>query len=269
VIKPCGSAGSDNVYLCRSAQEVKEKFQIMMGATNLLGTTNTEVVIQEFLEGKEYVVDSVSRNGVTKVITIWEYDKRPCNGTNFVYFGMRLRSGEGKKEQELMAYTKSVIKALEIQNGASHAEVMYTPTGPCLVEVGSRPHGGEGSWVPLVNKCLGRNQVQCLIDAVLDEKAFKAIPEYPILSGWYGAEVFLVSQTEGKLKGLPRLEEVKKLKSFFQLDLLVKVGDRLKRTVDCITRPGSIRLCHKDKIQVEEDFLRIEQMQLENFYEIE
>jgi len=53
------------------------------------------------------------------------------------------------------------------------------------------------------------------------------------------------------------------------LDLLVKIGDRLKKTIDCITRPGSVRLVHKDKIQVEEDFLRIEQMQLENFYDVE
>jgi len=164
---------------------------------------------------------------------------------------------------------KSVLNALGIVNGAGHGEVMYTPDGPCLVEVGSRPHGGEGSWVPLVNKCVGRNQVQCMIDSILDEKAFNLLPEYPVLSEFIGAEVFLVSQVEGKLISLPKLEEVKKLKSFFQLDLLVKPGERIKKTVDCITRPGSVRLAHKDKIQVEADFLRLEEMQKEGFYVIE
>jgi len=226
-------------------------------------------VVQEFLEGKEYVVDSVSRNGVHKVITIWEYDKRACNGTNFVYFGMRLRSGEGKKEQELIKYMKQCLDALEIKNGASHGEVMYTPNGPVLVEVGARCHGGEGSWVPLVNKCLGRNQVQSVLDALLDEKAFESIAEYPIVKDYYGVEVFLVSQKEGKLKSFPRLEEVKRLKSFFQLDLLVKPGEPLKKTIDCITRPGSVRLCHTDKKQVERDFETIQDMQLNGFYEVE
>ncbi len=32
--------------------------------------------------------------------------------------------------------------ALGVKNGPSHAEVIVTPYGPCLVEVGSRPHGG-------------------------------------------------------------------------------------------------------------------------------
>jgi len=269
VIKPCSSAGTDNVYLATSTAELKSYFNKIFQAKNLLGSVNTECVVQEFLEGKEYVVDSVSRNGVHKVITIWEYDKRPCNDTNFVYFGMRLRSGEGKKEQELITYMKKVLDALQVKNGAGHGEVMYTPDGPCLVEVGARCHGGEGSWVPLVNKCLGRNQVQSVIDALLDEKAFKSIPDYPVLSDYYGLEVFLVSRVEGKLKGFPRLDEVKRLKSFFQLDLMVKPGEMLKKTVDCITRPGSVRLCHKDKEQVEKDFNTIRDMELDGFYQVE
>ena len=39
------------------------------------------VLCQEFLRGKEYVVDHVSRDGVHKVVMVWVYDKRPCNGS--------------------------------------------------------------------------------------------------------------------------------------------------------------------------------------------
>eukprot|EP00456_Euglypha_rotunda_P033824 TRINITY_DN2609_c0_g1_i5.p1 TRINITY_DN2609_c0_g1~~TRINITY_DN2609_c0_g1_i5.p1 ORF type:complete len:368 (+),score=43.31 TRINITY_DN2609_c0_g1_i5:164-1105(+) len=269
VIKPVASAGSDNVYLCNSVDDVKKYFHKIIGATNMLGSLNTEVVVQEFLEGKEYVVDSVSRNGKHKIITIWEYEKKKCNGANFVYFAMRLMSGEGKREQKLIKYMKQVLDALGIVNGASHGEVMYTPTGPCLVEVGARPHGGEGSWVPLVNKCLGRNQVACALDALLDEKAFEAIPEFPVLKNYYGIEVFLVSQVDGKLISFPRLEEVKKLKTFFQLDLLIKPGDKIKKTIDCISRPGSVRLCGPDKYDLEADYLRIRDMEKIKFYEVE
>ena len=35
----------------------------------------------------------------------------------------------------------------------------YTSTGPCLVEVGSRCHGGEGTWQSIADECLGYNQV--------------------------------------------------------------------------------------------------------------
>jgi len=106
VIKPVSSAGSDHVYICRSADELRKRFQQIIGATNLLGKTNAEVVLQEFLEGKEYVVDTVSLNGVHKCLGIWEYDKRNANGHDFVYFGCRLRSGDGKVEQDLFNYQK-------------------------------------------------------------------------------------------------------------------------------------------------------------------
>lgn len=42
--------------------------------------------------GAQFAVDGVSRDGVYKITAIWEYDKRPVNGANFVWFGMRLRS---------------------------------------------------------------------------------------------------------------------------------------------------------------------------------
>lgn len=50
----------------------------------------------EYLDGVEYVVDSVSRDGEHRICAIWEYDKRRANGTNFVYFGMELRPATSK-----------------------------------------------------------------------------------------------------------------------------------------------------------------------------
>eukprot|EP00457_Paulinella_chromatophora_P002954 gb/GEZN01002959.1/.p1 GENE.gb/GEZN01002959.1/~~gb/GEZN01002959.1/.p1 ORF type:complete len:566 (+),score=80.81 gb/GEZN01002959.1/:27-1700(+) len=268
VLKPSASAGSDGVYLCTTVDEVRKRFDQVLGATNLLGSANAYIVLQEFLEGKEYVIDSVSRDGQHKCITVWEYDKRPANGTNFIYFGMRLMDGRKPHVKEMIAYSEEVLNALSILHGPSHMEVMMTPTGPCLVEVGSRPHGGEGSWVPLVTKCLGRNQVTATLDAYLDAKAFEALPPVPILDQFHGAEVMLVSRQEGILKGYPRLEEVKKCESFFSIDILTKPGDKIVKTIDCITRPGSIRLCHPDKYQVEADFMRIRDMEEEGFYDV-
>ena len=44
---------------------------------------------QEFLQGKEYVVDCVTRDGVHTTTFVWVYDKREANGGGFVYFGAR------------------------------------------------------------------------------------------------------------------------------------------------------------------------------------
>jgi biotin carboxylase len=266
VIKPVASAGTDNVYVCRSKDEVRQRFKQIIGGTNILGKKNVEVVIQEFLEGKEYVIDTVSFGGVHKVVTIWEYDKRPENGADFVYFGLRLKSADEPRCRELIDYQKKVLDALEIKHGAGHGEVIYTPDGPCLVEVGARPHGGEGSWVPLVYKCLGTSQVKALVDVFLDPDAFDVTPDEPILKDFFGCEVDFVARETAILEALPRLDEIKKLKSFFEMDMFVKPGDKLVKTVDCITTPGNVRLCARDRAEMEADFARIRAMELEGFF---
>ena len=65
---------------------------------------------------QEYVVDSVSIEGIHKTVAIWEYDKRSANGAKFVYYGMRLYESEtGEREDELVKYMHSVLDALEIR----------------------------------------------------------------------------------------------------------------------------------------------------------
>lgn len=49
-----------------------------------------------------------------------------------------------------------------------HPQVMYDPvSGPCLVEVGSRCHGGEGTWLPVVEECLGYSQLDATLSCYL------------------------------------------------------------------------------------------------------
>ena len=67
VVKPVQSAGSDDVFLCNDSDEAKIAFQRILGKRNGVGLVNDSVLCQEFLEGKEYVVDQVSRDGVHKV----------------------------------------------------------------------------------------------------------------------------------------------------------------------------------------------------------
>lgn len=67
VVKPVQSAGSDDVFLCTTVTQAENAFNRILGKMNGLGLLNTSVLVQEFLEGKEYVVDKVSKDGVHKV----------------------------------------------------------------------------------------------------------------------------------------------------------------------------------------------------------
>lgn len=184
VVKPVQSAGTDDVFLCQSMDEAIIAFEKIYGTVNGIGLHNDCVLVQEFLVGKEYVVDKVSRDGVHKLVAIWEYDKRKVNGANFVYFGMRLKNPNTEMARVMSAYADQVLDAVGIQHGPSHMEVMlntYTDDNgkvvydPCLVEVGARCQGGEGTWLPVSVECVGYNQVTITVDTYLDGKMFDSI----------------------------------------------------------------------------------------------
>ncbi len=81
-MKPTNSAGSDGVKLCNSMEEAKEHFHHLLTVEAVNGGYNTQVLCQEFLRGKEYVVDHVSRDGVHKTMAVWMYDKRRGTGVS-------------------------------------------------------------------------------------------------------------------------------------------------------------------------------------------
>ena len=176
VVKPNESAGSDSIFLCTTADEAVFGFNSIHGQINGLGLLNDGALVQEFLSGTEFVIDGISRDGVYKVVAVWEYDKRSVNGANFVYFGMKLRDYKDPEIRALIDYAVSVIKALKIYHGPSHMEVMSCTStsssgalqyNPCLVEVGTRCHGGEGSWLPIAHECIGYTQLDATLNCYL------------------------------------------------------------------------------------------------------
>ena len=144
VLKPTDSAGTDGVKLCHTFEEAKEHFHQLFEVEAVNGGFNTEVLCQEFLRGKEYVVDTASRDGTHKVTAVWVYDKRPANGAAFVYYGMVPVESNSAEAKLVVPYIKRVLDALEMKNGAGHGEVILTPSGPCLVEMNCRAHGKQG-----------------------------------------------------------------------------------------------------------------------------
>ena len=51
VVKPVEGAGSDGVLICDSPDEVRKAFASLEGTKNVLGLTNYQVLLQEYLKG--------------------------------------------------------------------------------------------------------------------------------------------------------------------------------------------------------------------------
>ena len=257
VVKPVEGAGSDGVFICDSPEAVRTGFTTLEGTKNVLGLTNYSVLLQEYLRGDEYVVDTVSRSGVHKCVAIWKYDKRMFNGSPVVYFGIRLMSVDDEPQLRAMVeYTFKVLDALGIQNGSVHSELKTEERGPVLIEANCRLHGGEGTWTPMVETCLGYSQVSAMIDAYLDPPAFAAIPAYPDNFKAFATEADMQSNVSGILKEVDpeALAKIKALSSYRDGFLAVTVGERIEKTIDLLTSCGNFNLVNQSKEQLDADY---------------
>jgi biotin carboxylase len=266
VLKPVESAGSDGVKLCHNFDEAKEHFNVLMKSQMVNGGDCPSVLCQEFLRGKEYVVDHVSRDGIHKTVMVWVYDKRPANGSAFVYFGCVPVPSDSPEAKLVIPYVRRVLDALDIKNGPSHGEVMMTNDGPCLVEMNCRAHGGDGNWRPLCRALNGGySQVESTVDSYLNSRQFMLTPDKPPTPfRASGQEVILVSFSRGIVKNTAGFDEIKKFPSFVYLETGVRPGSKVEHTVDLFTGIGSVILMHEDPDVLKHDVDRIRKMEREH-----
>lgn len=273
VVKPVESAGSDGVKLCYSVEEAHKHFELLMNSQRKAGVAHgAAVLVQEFLKGSEYVVDQVTRDGVHKTTMVWMYDKRAANGSAFVYYNMVPVESDSDVARSLIKYTRGVLDAIAITNGATHSEIMLTADGPCLVEVNCRCHGGNGAWLPLASRLTGGvTQVGAMADIFTNAAAFDALPDVPpspFLAG--GCNPMFVSHFEGRVLSRPGYERIRALPSFVSLDEAVEVGQHLERTVDLFTSTGQCILVHDDPEVVAADLAAIRAMDVQGtMFEVE
>lgn len=264
VVKPPQSAGTDNVFLCSSIAEAEKAFDTIFGKVNGIGLVNDSVLVQEFLSGTEYVVDKVSRDGVHKLMAIWKYDKRSVNESAFVYFCEKLMPSNTEVSRILSAYADKVLTALDILNGPCHMEIMLCSsidkdTGktfydPCLIEVGARCHGGEGTWMKIVKECIGFTSVEIGLDVYLEAKLWNQLNSNEYTMHKSGIQIFMVSRQCGVVRSLPGDALIRALPSFRGITWEIKTGDFAHKTIDCFTRPGHVELVADNEEDIEKDY---------------
>jgi len=268
VLKPVEGGGSFGVKLCMTKDEAKAHFQLLMDSQRKCSAQGAAVLCQEFLKGKEYVVDHVSRDGVHKCMMVWVYDKRPTNGAAFVYYGMIPVDANSEEAKLLIKYTQGVLDALKLNNGPSHGEIMMTSDGPCLVEMNCRSHGWDGAWVPLAKMLTGGYaQPDVAVASHLDVSAFAKIPAvYPSPLKATGQNVMLVSFFCGTVRSTPGYDKMKQLSSFVALQTGVGIGSKVELTVDLFTAVGVLVLANTDPRKMEADLALVRRMEKEGLF---
>lgn len=251
VIKPLSSAGSDGVKICNNTSEIISAFNAIMNARDVFNEINATVMVQQFLDGQEYIVNTVSYEGKHKVTDIWRKFKNKVNGIPVNDYAEIMNPSESDYSL-LPAYIFKVLDALGIQFGAGHSEVMMTKDGPILIETAARL---EGSIDPsAVNEAIGNNHVSCLVNSYLNRDDF--LQSHSTISNIkkYARHIFLVSAHSGIITKQPNLKSIINLPSFHSLSFRYELGDDLVKTTSLADFPGFVYLVSADKQQIEKDY---------------
>ncbi|MGW4286905.1 ATP-grasp domain-containing protein [Streptomyces sp. NPDC004673] len=265
VLKPRSSAGTDNVRYCHGEQDLKEAFEAVTADTDRYGDHNTTVLVQEYLRGDEYFVNTVSRDGSHHLVEVWRYHKSPIDGARPMYDFEEPVPPKDPAVATVVPYVLSVLDALEIRNGAAHTEVILTARGPVLVESAARAGGSHAPAV--VSRFLGTDQLDCMARAIArpEDLFARRLPRYRPSSRL--RYVTLVNPYEAAVLSAGHLAELWALGSFVDLVLTVPQHTPLPRTVDLFTSPGYLYLAAADPAQVEADYRRLRDLEKNGLYD--
>lgn len=164
-------------------------------------------LLERVLEGPEYSVESVTRDGVTRVLGITAKSvAEPAGeaGSGFVESGHLFPAALAAHERAAIeGHVVAVLGAVGLTHGISHTEVRVTSGGPRLIEL--NPRQGGGYIFELVRLVTGFNPLQVLVDLALGREP---VPGPAVAAS--AAVTFLLPPSDGvvrEVRGMQRLAD--------------------------------------------------------------
>ncbi|MBY0037315.1 ATP-grasp domain-containing protein [Bacillus cereus] len=162
VVKSPKSSGSKDVLL------VKDKNQLIKSMKALLEKLpNEEILLEEYVDGPQYLVEILVHNGKAHIIAVIEQEITFFE--RFIVTGYSLLGQINKQlYYSLLSAINSVIQAFDMQNGACHLELRRINNNWKLIEINPRISGGAMNH--MIEIAHGINLVKETIQLMLGNK---------------------------------------------------------------------------------------------------
>ena len=205
MMKPLDSAASRGVYKVYSVEEIKKHF-----GTTIAYSKTGGIILEEFIEGKEYVVEAYTTNYQVSNLIVGHRDYFDVPDTfipNATVFH-DANSANSILEMKLKEINKKLVEAFRLPFGITHAEYLYSEKEDkiYLVEIAARG-GGVFISSDLIPLACGINANELLVrDAIGLNNAIGITLKK-------GASAYFCYLTpEGTVCKLENIDKIKKIK---------------------------------------------------------
>jgi biotin carboxylase len=225
ISKPTDNAGSRGVILINNETELSAgvKYSSAHGRKG-------SVIIEEYMLGSEVSVEIIVYTGVPNVLAVT--DKLTTGAPHFVEMGHSQPSIIAEDDiDKIRDLASRAVKAVGIDNGPAHVEIMLTEDGPKIIELGARL-GGDCITSHLVPLSTGIDMVKAAIQVALGET-----PDIsPKLSK--GAAIRYIDAPYGVIERIEGVYDTKKIDGITEVVLLKNIGDSIDEITSSIDRVG-------------------------------
>lgn len=218
IVKPTDRSGSRGV---EKVERMEDLQQAVVRACN--ESFQKKAVVEEFVEGREISVESISFKGKHYVLQIT--DKVTTEAPFFVEIEHHQPSSlPADIQAKVKAIVLNALDALHIQYGASHAELKIREDGDIrVIEIGARM-GGDFIGSDLVKLSTGYDFLRGVIDV-----AFGEFEEPKLTDSRYSGVYFLSKETESIL---PIIQNSEKYPEIVRAEVTDPVLRKIEQSAD-------------------------------------
>lgn len=228
VLKPTDLASSAFVRIIRNEADMKDAYlKLKDFPLNFREQKREEkILLEEYMDGPEFSVESVSFNGEIKIIGIT--DKSLTGDPYFIENGHMFPANLSVDiKNDIENFVLNVLRAINFDNGLAHTEVKVTKNGPRIVEI--NPRNGGNYIAELVELVTGVNLLENFIDIAIGKKPNTTMLEKNIKSA---ASIFIVPSEEGTIESISGIEKLKNESNLVRYSIEDCIGKYIEKPID-------------------------------------
>jgi len=246
IVKPRDNSGSRGVKLCRDKNELQISIDEALENSKL-----DTVLVEEFIEGPEYSIESLHHDGKSEVIQFTE--KKTTEFPYNVELGhIQPANISEENQQKIRKIVSKIGKAMNYVNCPSHTELKINERGIFVIETSPRL-GGDYITSTLTPLSTGVN----LEDELLKIALGGTINPQPEAVQYSGVRFF--DFEEGSvIKHVPDENFVKAWPHVVDFSFNLKEGEKVNRITSSLNRYGHLTLIAGNRESIEDAFEKYE-----------